>query len=160
MLIGFLILFAYSCFVGFWFFHLLHLFLGLRFPFKMKTLLDSSSIRLKIHLTELVIVLLLGLLSPILTISLSFNRDSGWFCTPQSNDVVFYGIMLPQVLMFLIGLVLLFLSLWILRRVSLANVDMYIVLYVQLLKWNFYSIVVEHGLKLVAFLPSSVGFYG
>ena len=91
----------------------------------MKTLLDSSSIRLKIHLTELMIVLLLGLLSPILTISLSFNRDSGWFCTPQSNDVVFYGVMLPQILMFLIGLVLLFLSLWILRRVSLAIIEMH-----------------------------------
>lgn len=117
--IGFLIFFVYSCFVGFWFFHLLHLFLGLHFPFKMKILLESSSIRNKIHIAEVLIVLVFALLSPIFTIVLSFYRDNGWFCAPQSNDVMFYGVLLPQSLMFSIGLVLLFLCLWTLRKVSL-----------------------------------------
>ena len=118
--IGFLSLLVYSSFVGFWFFHLLHLFLGLHFPFKMKILLESSSVRKRFHIAEVLTVLVFALLPPIFTIVLSFYRDNGWFCAPQSNDVIFYGALLPQGLMFLIGLVLLFLCLWTLRKVSLS----------------------------------------
>ena len=73
---------------------------------------------MKVHIVEVLMVLLFALLSPTFTVSLSFYRDTGLFCTSQSNDVAFYGVLLPLVLMFLIGIVLMFLSFWILRRVS------------------------------------------
>ncbi|XP_065910822.1 uncharacterized protein [Dysidea avara] len=68
---GFMLQLLYSCFVGFWCFHLLHLFLGLAFPFTIKVWMDSSSRRKKIHITEVVIVVLYGLLSPIIAVSVT-----------------------------------------------------------------------------------------
>ena len=111
----------YSCFVGFWCFHLLHLFLGLAFPFTIKLWMDSSSRRKKIHITEVVIVVLYGLLSPIIAVSVTKQQDSGSICLPQSNSVAFYGGLLPNIALFCIGLVFIFSSLWILQKVSIIK---------------------------------------
>ena len=109
----------YSCFVGFWCFHLLHLFLGLTFPFKMKLLMDSSSHRRKFHITEVVIVLLVALLPPIICVNVTTHHDNGAICVPQSNSVAFYGRLLPNLAVFCIGLTFIFTSFWILRKVRL-----------------------------------------
>jgi len=109
----------YSWFTGFWFFHLLHLFLGLAFPFTMQVWMKSLSYRKKIHITEVVIVVLYGILSPIIAVSTTKEQDNGSFCVPQSNSVAFYGALLPNIALFCIGLVVLFMSLRILRKVSL-----------------------------------------
>ncbi|XP_065911528.1 uncharacterized protein [Dysidea avara] len=113
---GFMLQFLYSCFVGFWCFHLLHLFLGLTFPFTIKVWMDSSSCRKKIHITEVVIVILYGLLSPIIAVSVTKQTPSGIMCLPQSNSVEFYGYLLPNIALFCIGLVFIFTSWWILLK--------------------------------------------
>jgi len=87
----------------------------------MKVWLKSSSHRKKIHITEVVIVVLYGLLSPIIAVSITKEQDNGSFCVPQSNSVAFYGGLLPNIAVFCIGLVFLFMSLRILRKVSLHN---------------------------------------
>ncbi|XP_065911487.1 uncharacterized protein [Dysidea avara] len=113
---GIVLQFLYSCFVGSWCFHILHLFLGLAFPFQMKLWLDSPSRRKKIHITEVTIVALFGLLSPIIAVNITRYQDNGWFCTPQCQSVAFYGALLPDIAVFCIGLGFLFTSLWILRK--------------------------------------------
>ena len=118
--VGFLIQFLYSCFVGFWCFHLLHLFLSLVFPFKTKLWLDSLSYRRKIHLIEVIFVMLFGLLYPTIAISATKPQYyyNGWYCAAVSAPIVFYGGILPRLVVFCIGLIFLFTSLWILRKVS------------------------------------------
>jgi len=119
MSVGFILQMLYSCFMGFWCFHTIHLFLGLSFPFKMEILMKSSSKRKKIHITEVVIVLLYGLSSPIIAVSVTKHQNNGSICVPQSNSVTFYGEILPNIAVLCIGVVILFMSLWILRKVSL-----------------------------------------
>jgi len=117
-LIGFIIHLVFSWFVGFWCFHTFHLFLSLVFPFRVKQLMKSAVFRRKVHLTEVVVVLLVGFPAPIITLAISKYQDNGWYCSPQSQEVVFYGGIAPGVLVFVIGLALLFGSFWVLRRVS------------------------------------------
>jgi len=104
--------------VGFGAFHLFHLFFGLVCPFQAKKLTDFSTLRRKVHLIEVAIVLFIGFLLPILTISISKYQDNGWSCDPQSPKIVFYATVLPGVLVFAVSLALLFGSYWILQRVS------------------------------------------
>ena len=74
--------------------------------------------RRRIHIAEVVIVLVCGLLPPIITISVSNYQDDGLYCSPRSTNIMFYGEMIPYIIMDSIGLSLLFCSLWILRKVS------------------------------------------
>ena len=69
-------------------------------------------------MAEVVIVLACGLLPPIITISISNYQDDGLFCSPRSTNIMFYGEMVPYIITGIIGLSLLFCSLWILRKVS------------------------------------------
>ena len=115
---GFLLHFGFLSFLGFWCFHLFHLFQGLAYPYQAKHWMDSRKIRTRIHITEVFIVLVLGLLPPIITISVSNYQDDGLFCSPRSVTIMFYGEMVPYVIMGTVGLSLLFCSLWILRKVS------------------------------------------
>ena len=110
--------FGLFCFMGFWCFHLFHLYHGLAFPYQAKQWMDSRLTRNKIHLTEVTIVLVCGVVPPILTISLSNYQDVGLYCLPRSTHLIFYGQVLPCVFGFIIGLSLLFYTLWILRKVS------------------------------------------
>jgi len=116
---GFVIQFSYGLFFGFWCFHLLHLYLCLAFPFKAKQLLDSSSHKKKAHITEVTIVLLVSIIPPIITLTVSQYESNGYYCYPQSPNVLFYGDILPSMLKLCIGFVLLFLALRCLRKVSL-----------------------------------------
>ena len=117
---GFLIQFGYGLFFGFWCFHLLHLFMSLAFPFKTKQLLDSSSHKRMIHITEMTIVLLVSVIPPIITLTVSQYESNGYYCFPQSPTVLFYGEILPSMFKLCIGLMLIFLSLIFLRKVSLC----------------------------------------
>ncbi|XP_065911428.1 uncharacterized protein [Dysidea avara] len=113
---GFLLHFIYNCFMGFWCFHLFHLFFGLVFPFKMKMLLDSSSRRRRVLMTEVVTVVLLSSVPPIVTISVSKYSLAAYYCFPTPIAAVFYGHLLPLLFLFCIGLILLLISLRLLRR--------------------------------------------
>ena len=95
-------------------FHIFHLFLGLAFPFKNKHLIDSKMLRRKVHFSEVTTVILGGLPSPVLTLSISKYQDNGWHCFPQSTTVLFYAGIIPGALVFVIGLTFLFGSFWVL----------------------------------------------
>ena len=84
--------------------------------------MDSRKIKMKFHITEVIIVLVCGIIPPIMTIGLSNYQDNGLFCLSRSTDMLFYGQTLPYMVAFCIGLSLLFYSLWILRKVSLSFV--------------------------------------
>jgi len=84
----------------------------------MKRLNDSTSLRRKVHITEVSTVLILSLIPSIITISVTKYEYSDWFCIPQSSTVLFYNQILPEVVLYCVGLVLMFATLRILRRVS------------------------------------------
>ena len=116
---GFTLQFGYGLFFGFWCFHLLHLYLSVAFPFKAKQLLDSSSHRRMIHITEVTIVILVSVIPPIITLTVSQYESNGYYCYPQSPTVLFYGEILPSMLKLCVGVVLIYLSFRLLRKVSL-----------------------------------------
>ena len=116
---GFMLQFGYGLFFGFWCFHLLHLYLSVSFPFKAKQLLDSSSHRRMIHITEVTIIILVSVIPPIITLTVSQYESNGYYCYPQSPTVLFYGEILPSMLKLCVGVVLIYLSFRLLRKVSL-----------------------------------------
>ena len=118
LLIGFTIQLVIAWFTGFWVFHVFHLFLSLMYPFRVKEMMDSNMFRRKVHLTEVMIVVSFGFVVPVLTISISQYWDNGLYCSPQSQEVLFYAGLIPGLLIYITGLTLLFGSFWILRRVS------------------------------------------
>ena len=76
-----------------------------------------------IHITEVTIVLLVSVIPPIITLTVSQYESNGYYCYPQSPTVLFYGEILPSMLKLCIGLVLIFLSMMFLRKVSLCVVN-------------------------------------
>ena len=124
LLTGFLLQYTFFCFLGFWCFHLFHLFLYLAFPYEAEQWTKSRKNRRIFHVTEVLIVLVCGLVPPIVTISVSNYQDYGVFCLPQSTSMTFYGQVIPNIVLLIIGLSLLFCSLWILRTVSSMLIDM------------------------------------
>jgi len=108
------------CFVGFWFFHLFHLFYGLAYPNQAKLWMDSKTIRTRIHITEVLIVVVFAIVLPILTISTSTYRDVGLYCGSQATDLTIYLQIIPFAIITITGLSLLFCCLWILHKVSVT----------------------------------------
>ena len=129
---GFLLQFGYALTFGFWCFHLLHLYLYVAFPFKAKQLLDSSSHRRMIHITEVIIVILVSVIPPIITLTVSRYASNGYYCQPQSPTVLFYGEILPSMLKYCIGLTFIILSLRLLRKVSWIKDSIYGCIFVHL----------------------------
>ena len=89
--------------------------------------MDSGKIRMKFHITEVAIVFVCGIIPPIITIVLSNYQDNGLLCLPRSTTMLFYGQTLPYIVVFCIGLSLLFYSLWTLHKVSLFMIITFIV---------------------------------
>jgi len=88
-------------------------------PFGVKEMMDSKTFRRKVFYTEVMIVVLFGFVVPILTVRLSGYQDNGLHCIAQSQNVLFYAGVIPILLAYITGLMLLFGSFWVLRRVSL-----------------------------------------
>jgi len=118
--IGFILQFGISCSMGFWFFHLFHLFYGLAYPHQAKLWLDSKTIRTRFHITEVLIVVVFAILLPVLNISTSTYRDVGLYCGSQATDLTIYLQIIPLAIISITGLSLLFSCLWILRKVSVT----------------------------------------
>ena len=115
---GFLFQFVIFCFLGILCFHLFHLFHALAFPYQAKKWMDSRRIRIRIHITEVLIVLVSGSVPPIVTINVSDYMNNGLFCQPRSTSAIFYGIVLPDIIGSIIGFSLLFSCIWIIHQVS------------------------------------------
>lgn len=106
-------------FFGFWVFHLFHLLHSLIYPLKAQNLLKSKRFRRYVHLIEVLVILVCGLLPSIITVSTSGYQYSGFppVCTNEIPEVFFYTLIFPICIEATIGLCMLLISLWILRKV-------------------------------------------
>ena len=121
-------------FFGFWLFHLSHLLHGLMFPFKAQNLMKSTHLKRNIHITEIVITLVCGLLPSIIIIGTSGYQYIGFppVCTNEIPEVMFYTFVFPISIGATIGLSMLLLSIVILRKVSNHVHYMYITYYMYI----------------------------
>jgi len=118
--IGFIVIFGINCSIGFHFFHIFHLFYGLAYPHQAKLWMDSKTIRTRIHITEVLIVVVFAIVLPVLTISTSTYRDTGLFCASQATDLTIYLQIIPYAIIMTTSLSLLFCCLWMLHKVSVT----------------------------------------
>ena len=119
-------------FFGFWIFHLFHLLYSLISPLKAQNLLKSRQFRRSVHLIEVLVVLVYGLLPSIVIVSTSGYQYSGFppVCTNATPEVFFYTLIFPISIEATIGLCMLLISLWLLRKVhssEFINIKSYII---------------------------------
>ena len=106
-------------FFGFWVFHLFHLLHTLMSPLKAQNLLKSERFRRTVHIIEVLVVLVCGLLPSVVIVSTSGYQYSGLppVCTNAIPEVSFYTFIFPISILATIGLCMLLISLWLLRKV-------------------------------------------
>ena len=114
-------------FFGFWVFHLFHLLHTLVSPLKAQNLLKSQRFRRSVHLIEVLVVLVCGLLPSVIIVSTSGYQYSGFppICTHATPEVLFYTLIFPISIEATIGLCMLLISLWLLRKVTACTVLSY-----------------------------------
>ena len=114
-------------FFGFWVFHLFHLLHTLVSPLKAQNLLKSQRFRRSVHLIEVLVVLVCGLLPSVIIVSSSGYQYSGFppICTHATPEVLFYTLIFPISIEATIGLCMLLISLWLLRKVTACTVLSY-----------------------------------
>ena len=111
-------------YTGFWLTHLFHVFYSLAFPFKSHRFMASHSTTRMVHLMEFVVIVTLGLLCSIITITVSQYEFNGHpqLCRPTSLDVFFYTGVAPDAIGLSICIFLLCASALIIRNVSCFSV--------------------------------------
>ena len=107
-------------YTGFWLAHLFHVFYSLAFPFKSQHFMSSRSATRVVHLIEFVVIVTLGLLCSIITITVSGYEFTGvsQVCIPASLDGYFYAEAAPDAVGLTICILLLCASAMIVRNVS------------------------------------------
>ena len=91
------------------------------YPFKAQTLMKSTSLRRNLHIAEVAITLLCGLLPSIIIIGTSGYQNFAFppVCTNEIPEVLFYTFIFPMSIGATIGLSMLLLSIVILRKVHM-----------------------------------------
>ena len=107
-------------FFGFWIFHLAHLLHSLISPMRSQNLMKSKRFRRIVHLVEVLIILVCGLLPSIVIVSTSGYQFVGFppVCNSKIPDVFFYTLIFPISIEATIGLCMLLVSLWLLHKVT------------------------------------------
>ena len=107
-------------FFGFWLFHLSYLFFSLVYPFKAQNLMKSTHLKRNVHIIEVVITLVCGLLPSVIIIATSGYKHYAFppVCIHASPEMLFYTFILPISIGAAVGLSLLLLSIVILRKVA------------------------------------------
>lgn len=106
-------------FSGFWLLFLAHLFLKLVFPIQFHKF-DTSRYRTKVHILEIVIVLLIGILIPAIvvgTVEYSIVNFPPTVCA-ANVEVTFYTLILPTILIQGTGIMFILFSFVSIHRVS------------------------------------------
>lgn len=120
--VGFILHAGILYFVGIWLFHLSHLLFALAFPIKAKNfMMDHST---TCHITEVIIILVLGSLPGAIIVGTSkyhINSFPPEFCIPGNLSVFFHSFELPVAIGATVGLSMSFTAFWILRRVSCSK---------------------------------------
>ena len=106
-------------FFGFWVFHLFHLLYSLMFPLRSQHLINSKPLQRSVHLIEVLVVLVCGLLPSLIVLGTSGYQYIGFppVCTNEIPEVLFYTLIFPISIEAIFGLCMLVISLWILRKV-------------------------------------------
>ena len=119
MHLGFVLQSGALIFFGVWVIHLFHLLYGLLFPIRAMQLSNSKKFQRYVHLTEVLVVLVCGLLPSVITVSTSGYQYTGFrnVCTSRLHEVFFYTLMLPMSIEATFGLSMLLICLWILCKV-------------------------------------------
>ena len=106
-------------FSGFWLLFVAHLFLKLVFPLQFRKF-DSSKYRTKVHILEIVIVLLLGILIPAIVVgTVEYNIVNFPPTQCSANvEVTFYTLILPTIFIQGTGMMLILFSFVSIHRVS------------------------------------------
>ena len=120
MCVGVIVQSGALIFFGFWVFHLFHLLHTLISPLKAQNLLKSQWFRRGVHLIEVMVILVCGLLPSIVIVSTSGYQYSGFppVCTNAIPEVFFYTLIFPISIEATVGLCMLLISLWLLRKVT------------------------------------------
>lgn len=115
-------------FFGFWLIHLSHLLYSLVCPFKTEQFMKSAHLRSYVHIIEVVITLVCGLLPGIIIIVTSGYHNFAFppVCVNEIPDVLFYTFIFPISIEATVGLCMLLISFVILRKVLyVANYKYY-----------------------------------
>lgn len=114
---------------GFWLFHLFHLFHSLAYPFKSENFMKSTHTKRNVHIIEVFITLICGLLPSFVIVGTSGYQYSGYppYCTFKTPKVFFYTFIFPISIAATIGLCMLLFSLWILRKVNTYMLSSFVV---------------------------------
>ena len=93
------------------------------FPLRSQHLIKSKQLRRSVHLIEVLVVLLCGLLPGVIIISTSGYQYIGFppVCTNEIPEVLFYTLIFPISIEAIFGLCMLLISLWILHKVRSYN---------------------------------------
>ena len=121
--LGLIIFTGYLTFSLIWVFHTLHLFSSMAFPFKSKKLWQSKSFKWKAHVAELVAIVIYGLIPNVIIIFVGQYVFPGFplLCVPNIWSFASF-FLISNALVSIIGLTLLFLTLWIIRQVCMIAV--------------------------------------
>ena len=121
--LGFVIQSGALVFFGFWILHLFHLLYSLVFPLKSQHLMRSKQLKRSVHLIEVLIVLICGLLPSAIIIGTSGYHYIGFppICTNEIPEVLFYTLIFPVSIEATVGLCMLLILLWIIRKVVNLN---------------------------------------
>ena len=120
MYIGVVVQSGALIFFGFWIFHLFHLLHTLMSPLKAQNLLKSKQFRRSAHLIEVLVVLVYGLLPSVIIVNTSGYQYFGFppVCTNVIPEVFFYTLIFLISIEATVGLCMLLISLWLLRKVK------------------------------------------
>jgi len=113
---------SFSIFNLFWLFHILHMFSSMAFPFKSKKLWESNSLKRKVYVAEMIVIVICGLLPSIIVITVDNYQYVGIFaCVPGSGSVLVYTLLLPFTLVGMIGSSILFVTFWLIHKVCIQR---------------------------------------
>ena len=104
----------------FWLAHVLHMFYSLAFPFRAQRFLTSHSATRRVHFVEVFVIITVGLLCSTINISTSGHEFNGFpqYCVTATLTGYFYSQLLPITVGISIGILIMFTSILIVRRVS------------------------------------------
>ena len=121
---GFVYQAGFLIFSGFWLLFIIHLFIKLVFPIRARNL-DNHRHRRKIHVIEIVGIVLVGLFIPSVIVGTTKYNIGNFPPTQCSSnaDVSFHTLILPTIIVMTTGVILILLSFMSIHRVSSSKIE-------------------------------------
>ena len=108
-------------FFGFWLFHILHLLYSLISPFRAQKLKKSPQLRRTVHIIEVIITLVCGLIPSVVIIGTSGYQHFAFppVCTNEVPEMLFYTFVFPISIGATVSLYMLLICFIIIRKVTM-----------------------------------------